>query len=285
MNLQDRLSGIGSSDAAPALGLSKWKPALQLYLEKVGEASPPEEETAAMRWGTLLEPAVRQEYAERTGRVVRMPAAMLRDERWPWMIGHPDGITEDGRLYEGKTARVSEGWGEPGSDQVPPAYCIQVQHLLVITKLEVADIAVLIGGQDFRMYEVPADPELQSLIIEGEAAFWRAVEAKKPPEPDFDSPFALEMVRKLFPGTSGQRLQASAQQAHWRAVYQEASDCEARYKAASDAAKAHLLAEMGEAAELAFQDGKTLRRKLVKRKAYAVSETEYMDARFVSAKE
>jgi hypothetical protein len=33
-----------------------------------------------------------------------------------------------------------------------------VQHYLAITAMPVADVAVLIGGSDFRIYEVPADP-------------------------------------------------------------------------------------------------------------------------------
>lgn len=180
--LAARQSGLGGSDAPAALGLSKWKTPLALYLEKRGELAPTEE-TEPMRWGTRLEPIVRQEYSERTGQVVRVPEGLLRHPRYPWMFATLDGVTDSQRLVEIKTARTAEGWGEPGTDEVPQAYLIQVQHYLAVTALAVADVAVLIGGQDFRLYEVPADRELQELVIEQEAEFWKAVQEGTPPNP------------------------------------------------------------------------------------------------------
>lgn len=180
--LQERQNGIGGSDAPAVLGMSKWKTPLQVYLEKRGEA-PPQPESEPMRWGTRLEPLVRQEYADRTGEVVRLPDGLLRHPKYPWMLATIDGVTDSQRLVEIKTARTAEGWGEPGTDEVPQAYLIQVQHYLAVTALPVADVAVLIGGQDFRLYEVPADREMQDLIIEQEAEFWRRVQDGIPPEP------------------------------------------------------------------------------------------------------
>jgi putative phage-type endonuclease len=181
--LKDRMSGIGGSDAPAVMGMSKWKTPLDVFLEKRGEA-PEVLDSEPMKWGRLLEPIVRQEYAERSGQVVRLaPNEVIRAPHLPFMLCTPDGVTENGRLYEGKCARTSEGWGEPGTDEIPEAYLIQVQHSLIVTKLSVADVAVLIGGSDFRVYEVPADPELQELIVDVESAFWRDVMAGEPPAP------------------------------------------------------------------------------------------------------
>lgn len=99
------------------------------------------------------------------------------------MLATLDGITDDGRGLEIKTFRHSAQWGEEGTDEVPVPYIIQCQHNMVVAGLEVFDVPVLIGGSDFRIYEVPADPELQAMMIEREAAFWQMVEAKTPPEP------------------------------------------------------------------------------------------------------
>lgn len=181
--LKDRMSGIGGSDAAAVMGLSKWKTPLDVFMEKRGEVAPVLD-SEPMKWGRLLEPVVRQEYAEQSGQVVRLaPNEVIRHPKLPFMLCTPDGVTESGRLYEGKCARTSDGWGEPGSNQIPDAYLIQVQHSLIVTKLSVADVAVLIGGSDFRVYEVPADPELQELIVDVETAFWRDVMAGEPPAP------------------------------------------------------------------------------------------------------
>jgi len=281
----DRLTGLGGSDAAAALGVSPWKTALELYLEKRGELAP-FEGNEATRWGMLLEPVVRQEYAERTGRIVRVPEGVLRAAgNRDFMLAHPDGITDDGRLYEGKTARSPEGWGEPGTDQVPQGYLLQVQHYMLVTAMPVADIAVLIGGSDFRMYEIPADRELQEMIADGEHDFWMRVQKGEPPEPDFEAPTARELVRRMYPGTNAERIAATPAHMHWRQVYEEAQRKAGEYEKAAEIAKTHLLYEMKEAAALAFPDGKVLRRKLAMKKGYTVEPSQYIDARFVNDKE
>ena len=281
----ERLTGIGSSDAAVALGLNPYRAPIELWQEKLGLEVEPFQGNQATKWGQLLEPAVRQEYAEQTGRVVRLPTETLHHPKHTFMLGHPDGVTDCGRLYEGKTARYPDGWGEPGSDEIPQPYMVQVQHLMIVTGLVVADVAVLIGGQDFRLYEIPADPELQELIVDGEHEFWRHVETRTAPAIDYNAPGALALVRKLYPGTNGGTEIADAMLEHWRAVYDQAIEYRDRYSAAADAAKAHLLYAMGESAVLKFADGKVLRRREVKRKGFTVDPTSYIDARFASSKE
>lgn len=180
--LAERSRGLGGSDAAAALGLSKWKTPYQLYLEKRGE-SPPIEETEPMRWGKILEPVIIQRYADVTGRDVRtFPNEMIWHPTLPFMFVSPDGVSGE-RYVEAKTARTSEQWGEPGSDEIPQEYLIQVQHALLVMKLSVADVPVLFGGSDFQVYEVPADRELQEMVQDGEADFWRRVERGEPPDP------------------------------------------------------------------------------------------------------
>jgi len=180
--LAERRKGIGGSDAAAALGLSQYKTPYQLYLDKIGE-TPDQEDNEAMLWGRALEPVIRQQYAERTGRTVLMPKSILRHDKHNFMLANIDGYTDGGRLLEIKTTRTAKGWGEPDTDEIPDIYGMQIQHYLIVTGLVVADVAVLIGGSDYRQYVVEADKELQELIIEGEADFWRHVENREPPEP------------------------------------------------------------------------------------------------------
>lgn len=179
--LTARRTGIGGSDVAGILGLSKWKTPYSVWLDKTGQAAEIED-NAPMKWGRALEPVIRQEYAEATGRVVLQPADMLRHPVHSFMVANLDGMTEDRRVVEIKTARTPMGWGEAGSDQVPQDYLFQVQHYMAVTGFEVADIAVLIGGSDFRLYEIPADAELQAMMIEAEAEFWQRVQRMEPPE-------------------------------------------------------------------------------------------------------
>lgn len=296
-NLADRTKGLGGSDAAAALGVSPWKTALQLFLEKTGEIAQDDlSDNEAVEWGVRLEPAVRQKYADQTGNVVTLPTQTVFHPSVPWMFCHPDGLVDTGkelRIYSGKIAdaRLAEKWGEPGSGDVPENYFLQSQHEMIVLSaamgapIRVVDYGVLFGGNRFRMFRVEADDEIQSMIIEGEAEFMRAVAAKSAPAPDFNARTTRALIQKLFPGTTGEVLQASPSQVAWRQVYDEASDKEKVYKAAAEAAKSALLFDMEEAAQLVFPDGKALRRKLIQKKAYTVEATQYIDARFAAAKE
>lgn len=180
--VDQRRNGLGGSDAAAAAGVSRWKTPLDVYLEKRGEARP-FEGNEYTRWGEALEPAIRQAYSDATGRIVRLPEDTLRHAAIPFLLCHPDGVTDDGRLFEAKNTRSDRGWGEPGTDQVPIEYLVQVQHNMLVMGLRVADVAVLVAGSDFRIYEVPADRELQDMLIERESDLWMRIEKGMPPRP------------------------------------------------------------------------------------------------------
>jgi putative phage-type endonuclease len=180
--LEARRAGIGGSDCAAALGLSPWKTPYQLWQEKRGLAVD-QPDNWAMRWGRTMEAELRQHYSDVTGRAVLVPTDMLRHPRHEWMVANVDGGTEDKRIVEIKTSRSADGWGEPGTDQIPQHYLLQVQHYLCVTAYPVADVVLGIYGREPAIYEVPADAELQQMIVDGEAEFWRAVTEGDPPEP------------------------------------------------------------------------------------------------------
>lgn len=284
--IAERHSGIGGSDAAPCLGLSPFKSALELFLDKRERREPSPIELSEFRWGNLLEPVIRQEYSEKTGRIVRMPSGTLHHPKHSFMIAHVDGVTDDSRVFEAKTARSADGWGQEGTDDVPHHYLLQVQHYLAVTGFAVADVAVLIGGNDFRMYEVPADSDLQGMIIDGEAEFWQRLKDGVPPAPDFDRSDAADIMRRLYPGTDGRSILADDDARHHRIVMQNAQEMVSNYTKLAESARAHLLHQMGDASVLVFPDaGVQLRRKLIQRKGYAVAPSSHIDARFTKIKE
>jgi putative phage-type endonuclease len=179
---QQRLTGLGGGDAAPAIGISPWRTPYDLWLEKTGQGEPVAT-TEPMLWGTLLEQPIATEYSRRTGRTVEsMP--MLRHPTHEWMIAHIDRrIVGEKRILEVKTSRDGRGWGEPGTDEIPIYYNAQVQHYCVVSGAEICDVAVLIGGSDFRIYEVHADPVIARELVAQEYEFWQRVEQRAPPEP------------------------------------------------------------------------------------------------------
>jgi putative phage-type endonuclease len=180
--LEQRRHGIGGSDAAAALGLSPWKTPLSLYLEKTGDARP-FRDNESMLWGRVLEPAIRAEYTRRTG-IACASGAQLTHPKYPWMRATLDGLSNERqpRVVEIKTARTDRGWGEPGTDDVPQTYLLQCVHYMVVTGAQLADIALLVGGQDFRIYTVQRNAALADLVVEGEHDFWQHVQRREPPE-------------------------------------------------------------------------------------------------------
>lgn len=177
----DRTRGIGGTDAAAIMGLSPWRDALDVWREKSKDPSwSPRRASDAMKWGNLLEPVIRAAYSAKTGLGVLPGEPFDAEPQW-----HPDGIqyyhadgyvlTPDGTiegLFEAKTASDPDQW----TDGVPKHYQIQVQQGMAITGLPWCDVAVLIGGNDFRVYRITSDPELQARIRLEVEPFWAAVE-------------------------------------------------------------------------------------------------------------
>src|SRR5699024_1071832 len=84
--LNIRKQGIGSSDAAAAVGLNPYKSQLELWMEKTGRDAElpqldPSDDTSPAFWGTLLEPIVASQYTKKMGkRVHRNNAVMQHDD-------------------------------------------------------------------------------------------------------------------------------------------------------------------------------------------------------------
>jgi putative phage-type endonuclease len=249
--LADRRSGIGGSDAVAVMGVSKWRTPYEVYLAKRGEGREVDV-SPAMHWGNRLEPVIREEYSNATGRVVKVPTTILRHPAHDWMIGSIDGVTEDNRLLEIKTTRSAEGWGDEGTDDIPEAYLVQVQHYLTVTGLSIADVAVLIGGSDFRLYEVAADPELQAILTQVEQAFWTRVCRGEPPDP-----VSLSDARVRWGRSTAREVEADDAVREWVKALAQNKAALARLEETVETLQAGICAAMADADTLTA-DGKTL---------------------------
>jgi putative phage-type endonuclease len=251
--LDARRKGIGGSDAAAAVALSPWKTRLELWLEKTGQI-PDGEETPEMRRGTLLEPVVKQLYADATGHTIETPAQMFHNPAYPWAIANLDGIVSRERLLECKTARTRQGWGDPGSGEIPMAYLIQVQHYLAVADFGVCDVAVLFGDFEFATFTVEADPDFASLLMEREAAFWQLVIDRVPPAPQLTE----EDLRRRWPiAKHGPQAAASAIALQAAAVLGAVKARQKELEQIEGQAKAIIMRDMQEAEELVYS-GETI---------------------------
>ena len=184
--LERRRSGIGGSDVAPILGLSRWKTPRDIWLSKIDTAVDIEDRpTLQQLIGTALESHVLRLYSEQTGRHVRRSHQLHVDPDYPMLIANLDARTA-GRLVEIKTARNDDDWGDPGSDDVPQDYWLQVQHYLQVTRVPVCDVAVLFLNQsqpDVAVYEIPRSEQYAEVVAELVDWWDRHVEGKSEPAP------------------------------------------------------------------------------------------------------
>jgi putative phage-type endonuclease len=201
--LAARSRGIGASDAPAIVGLSPYRSALSLYLEKTGEYVPDDEPTEAMEWGIRLEPVVAAAWAEKNGKTLHRyaaydPASVHVHPDIPWMLASLDGFviadnshldftdTDDEQrlaVYEGKTA---SGWIAAlwDGDEPPAHVIVQVQWQLAVTGLDRGEVACLIGGQRFVQYTVHRDDSLIDALIDAGEQFWLRVMDRNPPAAD-----------------------------------------------------------------------------------------------------
>jgi putative phage-type endonuclease len=209
--LEVRKKGIGSSDAAAAVGLNPYKSQLELWMEKTGrdEGLPkpdPQDETSPLYWGTLLEPIVAAHYTRRTGNKVRRVNAVLQHPTEPWMLANIDREVmgdESVQILECKTAGLNGArlWKEG----VPEYVQLQVLHQLAVTGKRAADVAVLICGQELQVHRIERDEQMIAQLMALERAFWNHVECGQPPKAD-GSDSADRALRCLYPSDSGHTL-------------------------------------------------------------------------------
>ena len=211
-----RKQGLGSSDAAAAVGLNPYKSQLELWLEKTGRDTSlpkldPQDEDSPAYWGNILEPIVATHYTKRSGHRVRRVNAVLQhpDPKLAWMLANIDreviGAPEV-QILECKTAGINGArlWKEG----VPEYVQLQVMHQLAVTGKQAADVAVLLGGQHLEVHRIERDESMIARLIDLERLFWDYVVSDTPPPAD-GTASADAALRCLYPEDNGQTLDFS----------------------------------------------------------------------------
>nr|WP_315493556.1 YqaJ viral recombinase family protein [uncultured Rhodoferax sp.] len=260
--LSVRRNGIGSSDAAAAVGLNPYKSQLALWVEKTGRDDlfapiDVNDESTPVYWGTLLEPIIAASFSKRTGNRVRKVNAVLQHPDHPWMLANLDrevvGVPEV-QILECKTAGVQGArlW----KDGVPEYVQLQVQHQLAVTGKRAADVAVLIGGQELQIHRIKRDDLLIERLIQLEEVFWGYVQSDIAPPVD-GSDSADQALRRLYPNDVGstvdfsQDLEMSAAFSDLVAVRQTL-DTQTKLEALL---KQRIQQRMGDASKAVFETG------------------------------
>jgi putative phage-type endonuclease len=251
------------------LGISTHKSPLNLWQEKTGKTTG-NKEGLNLRYGTFMESFVASEYERATGFTVSECPQGFTHPTYPFITSHIDrlvhtqltSITEGSnaieadRILECKTASVfnQHQWGEMGSDLIPPSYLAQVMTYLSTVNLNQGDVAVLIGNQDFRIYPIIRDRDLEEIILQKAHHFWTEyVIQDVPPPPQSEA----DCLNLFYRGDSTKSVEACEQTHELALRLQELSkEIDQREKEISHIKQA-VMQEMREAEVLTYK-GQTL---------------------------
>lgn len=261
MNAIARNMGLGASDAAAAVGLSKWKTPFQLWREKTGKTPANDDsfeaEALHLEMGKALEPIAIARFERKEKLTVTDKQVQVVDPAWPTRWVTLDGRASDGGLVEAKSVGFADPaeWGDEFVDgAIPLIYLLQTQHALACCpEASHAWVPVIVLNREFRVYRVQRDEELIAMLTAKERAFWQHVVDLVPPPP-----ISAADAYEQWPQDSGGIVTADADTA---AAVVKYATAKAKVKAAemdADLAKHSITSFMRENSTLLAADGKPL---------------------------
>ncbi len=257
--LAERMTGIGASEAAAAIGASPWQTPYEVWAEKVGAVEPRDlSDNEAVEWGLRLESPILTAYAERTGRIVHAhePYTVVRHPEHDWMLATPDAEQHDeakGKgLAEGKNvgAYMLKEW----QDEPPLHYQIQLQHQLACTGDSWGTLVALVGGQRLVWFDAERNDAFIAALIERERDLWECVKSGTPPAIDATALNAAAIAR-LWPSDNGQAIALPPEAVEWDAELVRLKEEEKSLKARKEQLENLIKGHIGEAAVGVFPGG------------------------------
>lgn len=281
--LAARRKGVGASEAGAIFGISPWATPLQLYMEKLGML-PETAQQKWMKWGLRIESVVADVYAEETGRDITIPHKLMQHADHPFMLASLDRVAGD-RVLEIKRVyqHVTQSWGPSGSREVPEYYYLQVQQQMAVAGYELADIAAFFGDAELRIYTIERNDEVIAKLVEAERDFMRRIEERDPPMPDWEHPTTADLLAMLEP-SEDLEVELPVDVHELVDQFELLGVTLSEAKKAREELKSRLIYVMGEAQFAKLPDGRRIKRNVIRRAAYSVDATSYVDFRVLKAK-
>ena len=274
-----RRQGIGASDVPGILGMSPYEnqTPLSIYLDKIGER-PDVKQNAAMKLGLLMEPVILNLYREESGEVIVGEQVRTEHREHKFIRATLDGLTSTGKVVQAKNVdwRKREEWGEPGTDEVPDYVACQNHAEMLAYDAHECDVPILIGGNEFRIYHLDRDSEMDRFLIEKMTEFHRRVELRDPPLASL--PADYETIRRLKPKYQS-TIDLPDECLTLVDMLEEAKGLIKANTQASEEFKAKLIDAMAGHACALLPDGRRITRKTINRKGFTVEPTSYIDFR------
>lgn len=283
-----RQRGLGASDMPGVLDLGgDWKNPISIYADKV--AGPDGKISEPQLWGHLHEPTVAAEYERRYDVELEKPEPFIEHPSFPFLFANLDRrVVGDRRPVEIKTASSWAGWGPEGTDEVPLPYGIQCQFQMAIVGEPEMDLAVLIAGNDFRVYTLRADEHTQASLVRVGVDFWTRVQRRMPPPADWKHPETAKAIARLYrPVEKSELVVEPDKHLQLMLLVDKLAEVKAGLKdlkADEEVLKAQVAQEMGTFAIARMPSGAKVTRSVVRKKSYTVQPQEYVELRLTPAK-
>lgn len=214
--LDARRRGLGASDAAVVLGLSRWQSPYGLWVDKT-EPLVADEMDEIARWGLLLEPVICEELNRRIGtrrEVCRIAQnTIYRSTERPHLHYSPDAETDSGEPCQLKTAHFAQAaiW----KNKVPIAYVCNMQHEMYVSGADCGFIAVLKDGYEFAWHRVVRNERFLSRMLPRLDAFWgNHVLKRQPPPLDF-SDATRRAIGRFYPADDSTTVDLPDDSGNW----------------------------------------------------------------------
>lgn len=288
IDLEDRRKSLGGSDIAPILDVSPFKTKYEVYEEKVNGIQNDLSQNNSVVWGNLLESVVAKRYEQVTGDKIYFPEEKYTHKDYPFLTGHPDALLLDEKVgLEIKTAseRNKHLWGDSGTTEIPEYYYPQIIHYMSVLDYDRWDLAVLIGGNDFRIYSFERDRGAEDAINEQSVKFWEEHIVKRvaPPVSSYDSNMC-NFFKKKYAGVNGEIVQLDDSFIELFDDYEALGRVIKHSQDDLDEIKAKILEALGEASAGVLSDGRQFIRQEVNRKGYVVKPSKFVTLNFKGVK-
>lgn len=194
---EQRKSCLGSSDMAAVLGLSPFRNAADVYLEKTGKLEE-QKETAVMKRGNYLEPAILNFAEDVLGNLSRNVFYKAPDGL-PMASNVDAMVNETKNPVEAKSVGlfVGEQWGEEGSDVIPDRVIIQGHVHMICTGADFCHVPVYLSAREFVMFGVGLSEKIKDIICTKAIDFWTYnVQRDTPPTDVVPAEAVMKRIRR-----------------------------------------------------------------------------------------
>jgi len=182
---EHRRTCIGASEIAAILGVEgAYGTPLQVWASKVEPEEKGDEGAEWLHFGNVLEPIIAEEFERRSGHLTEDVEEQFVSVAYPWLGASLDKwFWKEGVLNPLELKNTGSFMKHRWEEGVWLPYQVQVQGQMAVTGTDLAAVAVLIGGNEFKWAYVERNQRFIDAMMEKLERFWEMVVRHEMPDP------------------------------------------------------------------------------------------------------